>query len=284
MKRKAFFVVGMFLTFVATGYSQTKEEILAGKYDAELEAWPEGKQYSSEWRECQVSIKEVKENVAEAKKRAEKVLTKEEFLHFKQLTDLVLNDISEDVYKAVKTGDSEMALRINDAVKLEDLYAWDRQFASCKERIAKAEQWANTMSEAALQFPEEFKAGTMKDKLYAEKTAELFGKPTPIEDYSPYDSLLQVIGDKEEKTTLFIKSDLRKGFYEKIKPLYSKGLHEELVVTENSRIARTIVYTDSEFKVFERREHYAVNPPFGFIDGNATKDTDFAAELAKYKK
>lgn len=265
------------------GLAQTKEDILAGKYNEELKAWPEGLKYSSEWRECQSSIATVKEKLADAKEKAQKELIEKEFAFYEELHALVLNEVSEDVYEKVREGNSDVALKINEVVKLEDLYSWDRSYAPCKERIARAERWAEGKSEAAKQFPEEFKAGTLNDKLYSEKTRDTFGEPTLPEDYSPYDSLLYSVGDREEKMTLFVKSEMRKKFYEKVKPLYKNGLYEEKVITTKSSISRVIIYSSNDFKVFEELE-YHFGGVFRFIDGYAVAEKDFELELSKYKK
>lgn len=262
--------------------AQILEEILSGKYDIEISQWDNGLKYSSEWRECKISMREIEEKLKAAKGNAAAELIGEALNYYNELHDLAYNELPEDIYKKVREGDRNLALEINKVVKLEDLYSWDRTYAACREKIKKAEKWALEKSEAAQQFPEEFKAGTLDAKLYAEKVKNAYGVPTPESDYGPYDKYLSEMGDPEEKATLIAMSS-REQLYARIRPLYLKGTHQETVVTEKCKVNRTIISGDDEFKVFEIKE--AV-PEFKFysIDGHFVKKEDFDVELAKYKK
>ncbi len=265
-----------------TIYSQTPKELLSGKYDKELNQWENGPKYSNEWKECKSSIQEIEDSLKSALKRAEKEMQKEALKYYIQIQELVINELPEDIYLKIKEGDRALALKVNEVVELEDLYDWDRTYAACKEKIRRNEKWALEKSEAAQQFPEAFRTGELDSKLYAEKVENAFGVPTSESEYGPYDKYLNEIGTPEEKAIQMAMSS-RKQLYEKIKPLYSEGVHQETVVTEKSKITRTVISGGDEFKVFEIKESV---PEFKFyaIDGHFEDKEFFKLELAKYKK
>lgn len=265
------------------GYGQTKEDILSGKYVKELQQWPEKVQVLKDWKSCTQSLDEIKSGIEGARKRGESDIKKKYLPLFQELCTLVLNEQAGDVSARLKKEKSKVAKKIADVIAPEKLYEWDKRYASCSVEVPKIEGWADSVSKAAKQFPDDFKAGTLRERMNEMNSELVFGKPTKPKDYGPLDSLVYADGSLAERMTLLAGSGLRKELYEKAKKHYKKGVYEEKVVTTKGRITRTIVYTDLEFKVFEASEPFP-DVRFYLIDGKPIGEEDFMVELAKYKK
>lgn len=263
--------------------AQSKEDILAGKYVVELQQWPEKVKLLKDWEDCVASLEEIEQGIADAKKKGEKDLKKKYLPLFEELCTLTLNKEAGDVAARLRREKEKVIKKVSDIIDSKTLSDWDKRYVFCNEEVSKVESWAEAVSKAAKQFPDDFKGGTLRERMDAMDSEEKFGKPTRPADYGPLDSLVYADGSLAEKNTLLAGKGLRTELYEKAKKYYKKGVHEEKVTSTKGRITRTIVHTELEFKVFEISEPFP-DIRFFLIDGLPASEQDFLLELAKYTR
>ena len=278
---KYFFIFLHLLAF--SGFAQTAQEILQGQYADKLQEWPERAQFVKDWQDCQnyrdtieAGLKKAKGDIANAR------LSKKSKKLFEELLPLIQNDSSGDAYAKVRNVKQKFALKLNDVVQLKDIYSWDVHNAFCQKRVPEVEKWAKDISESAQAFPDDFKAGYLRERMNIQRVEKLFGKPTNPKFYSPYDSLVNEVGVNFEKSNKLISPSNREAFYAQLKKIYKEGIYKDTVVTTKGRITRTIVYHAGKMQVFEI-QNLGDSMRFWFIDGIPVGEDVFDSRLKEAK-